>query len=254
MTLFHSFDQDKRAVLNPEDIIKKVDGFPETVVVTFKQQILDIVLESVPCEKLSSMNLGGSIPVYRIEYKGKSFAFFKTVMGAAGAVSLMEEVIAMGGRKFVFFGSCGTLDGSIDAGDFIVPTAAFRDEGTSYHYLEPADYVEVETAEITASILKELGLHITETKTWTTDGLYRETRRNMEKRVAEGCRVVDMECASFMAAGKFREVEVYQYLYAEDNLDDVKWDPRTLGKVPKNISEAYLKVALEIAFRIRKTI
>jgi len=49
-------------------------------------------------------------------------------------------------------------------------------------------------------------------------------------------------------------VEVYQYLYAEDNLDDVKWDPRTLGKVPKNISEAYLKVALEIAFRIRKTI
>lgn len=250
MTLFHSFDQNKRAVLNPEDIIKKVEGFPETVVVTFKQQILDIALELFESEKIAKMNLGADVPVYKINYNGRTLAFFKAVMGASGAASLMEEAIAMGGKKFVFFGSCGTLDGSIDAGDFIVPTAAFRDEGTSYHYLEPEAYVAVDTAPKTAEILRELGLHITETKTWTTDGLYRETKRNMDNRVAEGCKVVDMECASFMAVGKFREVEVYQYLYAEDNLDDVKWDPRTLGKVPKNVSEMYLKVALEIAVRV----
>jgi uridine phosphorylase len=59
-------------------------------------------------------------------------------MGAAGAVALMEETIAMGGRKFVVFGSCGTMDNSIEAGSFIVPTAAYRDEGTSYHYMDPA--------------------------------------------------------------------------------------------------------------------
>ena len=39
-------------------------------------------------------------------------------------------------------------------------------------------------------------------KVWTTDGFYRETRNNMEKRRAEGCIAVDMECASVMAAAQ----------------------------------------------------
>lgn len=250
MTLFHSFDPDKRAVLNPDDVIKKVEGFPETVVVTFKQQILEIMLETFDHEKISDMDLGGEVAVYRIQYKEKPLAFYRTVMGAAGAVALMEETIAMGGRKFVVFGSCGTLDGSIEAGNIIVPTAAYRDEGASYHYMEPGDYAEVETAEKTAAILRELGLHYIETKTWTTDGLYRETGRNRKDRIAEGCKVVDMECSALMAAAKFRGVEVYQYLYAEDHLDEVRWDPRTLGKVPKSASEMYFKAALEIALRV----
>jgi Uridine phosphorylase len=250
MTLFHSFDQDKQAVLNPEDITGEVPGFPQIVVVTFKQQILEIVLGNFEHEKISGMDLGGEVPIYKINYLGKPLAFYKTVMGAAGAVSLMEEAIAMGGRKFIFFGSCGTLNASIDAGNLIVPTAAFRDEGTSYHYMEPGDYIEIETAKITAGILKQLGLDFIETKTWTTDGLYRETRRNMNHRISEGCKVVDMECSAFMAAAKFRGVEAYQYLYAEDNLDELQWNPRTLGKVPKSTSEMYLKVALEIAVRV----
>jgi uridine phosphorylase len=250
MTLFHSFDEDKKAVLNPEDIIKRISGFPETVVITFKQQIMDIMLETLEHEKIAELDLGADIPVYRIRHREKNLAFYKTVMGAAGAAAMMEEAIALGGRKFVVFGSCGTLDRSLDAGNLIVPAAAYRDEGTSYHYLESADYIDVETADKTAAILRELGLHFTETKTWTTDGLYRETKRNRAARLSEGCQVVDMECSAFMAVAKFRGVEVYQYLYAEDHLDEVSWDPRTLGKVPKSASEMYLKVALEIAERV----
>lgn len=251
MTLFDSFDPDKKAVLNPEDVVRKAANFPETVVVTFKQKILDIMLETIEHEKISVLDLGGDVPIHKIQYKGKSLAVYKTVMGAAGAAALMEEAIALGGRNFVVFGSCGTLNGSsIDAGGFIVPTAAYRDEGTSYHYMKPSDYVEVETAERTAEILRELELPFTETKTWTTDGLYRETLRNMRNRISEGCKVVDMECSAFMAVAQFRGVKVYQYLYAEDHLDEVQWDPRTLGKVPRSVSELYLKVALEIALRV----
>ena len=250
MTLFQSYDPNKSAVLNPEDIIKKIPGFPDTVVITFKRQILNIMLDTYDHEILSELDLGEDIPVYQMQYKGKPLAFFKTVMGSAGAVSLMEEAIAMGGKKFVVFGSCGTLDSSLDAGNLIVPVEAYRDEGTSYHYLESSDYVEVETAEKTAEIMRELGLHFFETKTWTTDGLYRETARNRMERISEGCKVVDMECSAYMAAAKFRGVKVYQYLYGEDHLDEESWDPRTLGKVPKSASERYLKIALENAVRI----
>ena len=71
MTLFHSFDPDQRAVLNPEDIFKRIEGFPEIVVVTFKQQLQEIMLETFEHEKLSDMDLGSDIPIYGIEYKGK---------------------------------------------------------------------------------------------------------------------------------------------------------------------------------------
>lgn len=250
MTLFDSFDPDQKAVLNPENIFHKIPDFPETVVVTFKQQILDILLENYECEKILAMDLGGEIPIYKIQFKGHTLAFYRTVMGAAAAVSLMEETIAMGAKKFVIFGSCGTLDSSIDAGSLIVPTAAYRDEGTSYHYMEPSDYIEVSTAKETASILRKLGMHYIETKTWTTDGLYRETKRNRKNRLLEGCKTVDMECSALMAAAKFRGVNVYQYLYSEDHLDEFEWDPRTLGQVPKTTSELYLNIALEIAIRV----
>jgi len=71
---------------------------------------------------------------------------------------LLEEVIAKGGKKFVFFGSCGTLDKELPAGHLIVPVAAYRDEGTSYHYAPVSDYIEIETAERVSEILSELNL------------------------------------------------------------------------------------------------
>jgi uridine phosphorylase len=72
----------------------------------------------------------------------------------------------------------------------------------------------------------------------------------MEKRKNEGCITVDMECASIMAASQFRGIDLYQYLYAEDNLDSELWDSRTMGKVPKTANEQYLRIALEIAARV----
>ena len=71
-------------------------------------------------------------------------------------------------------------------GHVIVPTAAIRDEGTSYHYLPPGREVEP-TREAVDAIVATLERHhvphVTG-KTWTTDGLYRETRGKIERRVA----------------------------------------------------------------------
>lgn len=251
MSLFDSYDTEVKAALNPEDVYDRVEGFPETVIVTFKKAIVDIVLEQFECEPEGTLLSGTVLEIHRFKYKGKEFAIYQTTMGAPMTAGLMEEVIAMGGKRFVYFGSCGTLDRDIPAGHLIVPTAAYRDEGTSYHY-RPAsagDFVDIKTADQTASVIEEMGLKYIKTKTWTTDGLYRETRRNMNNRLAAGCRVVDMECSAIMSVADYRGVNAWQFLYAEDNLDDIVWDPRTLGKVPKSANELYLKVALEIAHK-----
>lgn len=252
MSIIDTFDPVARAVLNPEDVYKPVEGFPETVLVTFSKKIIDIALEMYECSPCAWLYAGEKVPVYCFYAAEKKLGLIRTHMGAPMTVALMEELIAMGAKQLVFFGSCGTLDASIPAGHLIVPTAAYRDEGTSYHYMpsEAGDFVDIPTASETAAIIENMGIPVISAKVWTTDGLYRETRGNMAKRVAAGCRAVDMECSAIMAAAAFRGKKAYQFLYAEDNLDAVDWDPRTMGKVPASASELYLRVAVEIGISI----
>ena len=156
----------------------------------------------------------------------------------------------MGAKKVLLYGSCGVLDSALAAGRFILPTQAYRDEGTSYHYMPVSDYVDIPTAQRLGEIFDALNLPYVKGRVWTTDAFYRETRNNMEKRRADGCIAVDMECASAMAVGRFRGVPVYQFLYAEDSLDGDAWDPRTMGARPASDYETHLRVALEAASRL----
>jgi uridine phosphorylase len=159
-------------------------------------------------------------------------------------------MISKGCRKFVFFGSCGVLDREIAEHALIVPAAAYRDEGTSYHYAPPGTFIDIPTAPRLAEIFKELKLPHIRGKTWTTDAPFRETRGNVEKRKQAGCVTVEMECASIMAVARFRGVEAYQFLYAADNLDAAEWDARTLGSLPQDAGQAFLRIALETAIRV----
>ncbi len=251
MSLFDSYDENRTAVLNPWNVYQPMDGFPETIIITFGSAILNLALELYEGQPVAIPETGGSLRVYRLR-TAKSIGICRVPMGAPMTVAYMEECIAMGAKNFVVFGSCGTLDRNIPAGHLIVPTVAYRDEGTSYHYMPASagDYIEVETADRTAEIIESMGLPTLKTCIWTTDGLYRETRRNMEARRREGCQVVDMECSAVMTLARYRGIRACQFVYAEDNLDDIQWDPRTMGKVPKSAKELYLRVAVEIAQQI----
>ena len=235
MSLFDSYDETRTAVLNPWNVYQPVEGFPETIIITFGSAILNLALELYEGQPVAIPETGGSLRVYRLR-TAKSIGICRVPMGAPMTVAYMEECIAMGAKNFVVFGSCGTLDRNIPAGHLIVPTAAYRDEGTSYHYMPASagDYIEVETADRTAEIIESMGLPTLKTCIWTTDGLYRETRRNMEARRREGCQVVDMECSAVMTLARYRGIRACQFVYAEDNLDDIRWDPRTMGNVPKS--------------------
>lgn len=250
MSLFDSFDPVSKEILKPTHMIRPVAGFPETVVLTFEEKSLRL-LKNVCAFRVAAILKGGrDIPVYALRYNEQDLAICQSIIGGAATAALVEELRALGAKRVLLYGACGVLDRAVTAGYFILPTAACRDEGTSYHYLPPADYVEVPTAGRLAEIFEELGLSYVLGKTWTTDAIYRETRANVDKRRAEGCVAVEMECASAMAVGQFRRMPVYQFLYAEDSLDGSDWDPRTWGAVPASNYEKYLRVALETAARL----
>lgn len=50
------------------------------------------------------------------------------------------------------FGSAGSLDSNVTNGKFVIPTATYREEGLSYNYVAPADYIEIKNSKIVKAI------------------------------------------------------------------------------------------------------
>ena len=82
--------------------------------------------------KTSVANL--DIPIYELDYHGRKLAVFNAYVGAAGCVAVLEDLVAMGMKKLILFGTCGILEEQVKETSIIVPTIAVRDEGTSFHY------------------------------------------------------------------------------------------------------------------------
>ena len=136
-------------------------------------------------------------------------------------------------------------------GEIMIPTSAVRDEGTSYHYLEPSREVEChkEAVETAASCLKEMGIPFTKGKTWTNDAIYRETPDMIEQRRREGCVTVEMEAAAFFAVSKYYGIPLAQLLYAGDDVSGEEWDSRNWNN-QRNVRYNLISYAVEVVRKL----
>lgn len=170
-------------------------------------------------------------PIYVVHYKGEDICLCQAPVGAPAAVQILDWLISYGVKKVISSGSCGVLT-DLPENAFLIPAKALRDEGTSYHYLPPTRYVELDRQVLRSmkATLDGLGLPCAECTTWTTDGFFRETRELVEYRKEEGCSVVDMECAALAACAQFRGVQFGQLLFTADSLANAdKYDERGWG-------------------------
>lgn len=200
----------------------------DVCILTFSNEILKYVLGNYACTLIGNLcSANGENPVYGFEYEGKRFAVYMSCIGAPGCVANMEDVLSLiNTGKFVVFGGAGCLNREIARGKVMVPTAAYRDEGTSYHYAKSSDYIAVKNADAVALFLEAEGLPYVKGKTWTTDAIHRETVGNFEKRKKEGCISVEMECAAVQAMCDFRNLNVYFFFTSGDLLDAPEWNAR----------------------------
>jgi uridine phosphorylase len=58
------------------------------------------------------------------------------------------------------FGGAGCLDKDIAFGKIMIPTESYRDEGTSFHYMEASDYVRIKNFKIVEEFLNQLIFHM----------------------------------------------------------------------------------------------
>ena len=234
--ILEEFDEAKNAIINPDSYENKVPNFPKIGITCFSQKLMDKYIEAFNGEKIAAVkNANGSTPVYKIRYNDTDIALFTSRVGAPACTVAYEELLAMGLEKLIMFGTCGVLDSSINDLSIIIPTSAIRDEGTSYHYVKSSEEIDVNKKyrEDFKEILNNQNISSVEGKVWTTDAPYRETVAKKDRRKAQGCICVDMECSAMAAVAEFRNKELFQFFYAADNLDGPEWEERSLGNDDK---------------------
>ena len=222
------FDPSCEAIIEPARIIKPVDA-PEHCVICFFDEALAKVYADRQSKVISSRKWeDGPHLVYEITLEGKRLAVLHPGIGGPMAAASLEQAIALGCRKFIACGGAGVLDKEIAVGHILVPAAAVRDEGTSYHYLAPAREVSASPEGVAAieRVLRAEQVEYLVSKTWTTDAPYRETPAKIRRRKAEGCLTVEMEAAAFFAVAQFRGVTFAQMLYGGDDVSGSAWDNR----------------------------
>lgn len=222
----NAFDDQSPAIIQPQ--INENAPAVDACILTFSWQIEQFVIRNYPCRRIGSFWFAtGETPIYRLDYKGKRFAFYKTYVGAPACVGTVEDTLSVfRTKKYVAFGGAGCLNKEIAHGKVMVPAEAYRDEGTSYHYAPASDWITVKNAPAVARFMQENGLPYVQGRTWTTDAFYRETRNSFEKRKAEGCVSVEMECAALQALCDFRGLDLYMFFTSGDLLDAPRWDER----------------------------
>jgi len=247
------FDGEPEAILEPSKMMRPLDTMPTHGVICFFHDVIShFVTQGIAQEIYSLRSEMGRHPIYVHEVQGQRVALFHPGVGAPLAAGLLEEVIALGCRNLIACGGCGVLNRELAQGHLVVPIAAVRDEGTSYHYVAPSREVTPSPQAVVAieATLQRRKVDYIRGKTWTTDAFFRETRARMARRRAEGCITVEMEAAALFAVAQFRQVQLGQILYCGDNLDGDEWDGREWTK-NWGVREILVELAAESALAIQ---
>lgn len=245
------FDDDKNAFIKPSNLHKPID-IAEGCVLCFFSEAIEKILSKYPNKIVATLRTeGNDIPVYELEYNNGKIALLQAAVSAPRAAGQIEALTALGCRKYIACGACGVLQNDVAVGNLIIPTAAVRDEGTSYHYVKPAREIiaNERVVQVIESIMIEQKIPYIKAKTWTTDAFYRETPTKIKQRKDEGCVTVEMEASAYFAVSQYNNVAFGQVLYAGDSLSGDEWDTRDWhGKI--DIRELVLKLALDICMKI----
>lgn len=201
-------------------------------VITFRPDLFWKIIKSYKSRKLGTVRTcSQETDYYKVRLRNKSIILYLSPITSALAGGTLEEVSYKTGISRVYvFGSCGVLGKDLINTGFILPEFVYRDEGFSYHYCPPSDYIEVPCAKTMAKYLRKCHLPYFIGNFWTTDAMYRETPTKISNRRVEGCLGVDMEVAGLQALCTFYGYEFYPVLFGSDIVSEQGWQNIHLGK------------------------
>ncbi len=245
-----SFDCKSEPLMTPESFIGSKRHLADVCILTFSHVIVKEMQARYALREIGEIrSVNGNRPIYLFDLDGKPIVFFMTSVGATCAgTDVIELNWITGATQFILFGSAGSLNRAATTGKYVIPTEAYRDEGMSYHYAPPADYIQIGKADNVAAIFDALRLPYVKGRVWTTDAFYRETKDQVAARQKEGCIAVEMELSGVQAVCDFHGFELYDFLVTGDVLDAPVYENDGLHSANHDLDK--LDIALEIAKRI----
>ena len=245
---------DEPSVFVPENLMAHASemkgatrsGIPSCCVLDFDGELVPVAREKLGARPSPAWSCFHTT-LHVIERDGLELGLIGGTVGAPYAVLVAEQLIASGCRHIVGYSSAGAIDESMRLPCLVVPDRALRDEGTSYHYLPPAVWVEAQgdLSLVLARRATSCGLPVHRGPTWTTDAPYRETASQIDRHRSEGVLSVEMEAAALMALARARNAEIASLLHVTNALGTGACDFR---KGPPDIHERVLECCRD-AFR-----
>jgi AMP nucleosidase len=141
-------------------------------------------------------------------------------MGSALAATCMDLLSAINPKAALFLGKCGGLKKKNQLGDFVLPIAAIRGEGTSNEYL-PAEIPALPSFRLQRSVSSMIAKHdcdywtgtvyTTNRRVWEHDEAFKEYLAKTR------AMAVDMETATIFVTGFVNEIPRGALLLVSDN-------------------------------------
>ena len=136
--------------------------------------------------------------LYRFTEAEIEFGIIGCAVGAPFSVLIAEELFASGCQLLISMTSAGQLAPIQPPPYFILIDRALRDEGTSYHYVAPAEFSAPGDAllSLMRGAFDNLRVPVLRGATWTTDAPFRETAESIAAMRKRGLLAVEMEAAA----------------------------------------------------------
>jgi uridine phosphorylase len=164
--------------------------------------------------------------LYEFEHAGERFGIIGCAVGASFAVLVAEQLFVSGCRLLVSMTSAGQIVQRAPPPYFILIDRALRDEGTSYHYLPPSEFVEAEETLVEAAVnaFAAVAQPVYRGASWTTDAPFRETASAIERCRERDILAVEMEAAALYAFARTRRKPVLCFAHVTNRMAVVEGD------------------------------
>lgn len=219
-----------------------LEEFGQYILLTNFQQYVDMFAEwnNVPV-------LGENRPMKSATAEGITIINFG--MGSPVAATMMDLLQAIKPKAVLFLGKCGGLKKKNNIGDFVLPIAAIRGEGTSTDYFPPEVPAMPAFAlqKAISTTIRDYGydywtgtVYTTNRRVWEHDDVFKEYLRKIR------AMAIDMETATIFTVGFHNEIPTGALLLVSDQPmipEGVKTEISDT-KVSSNYVEHHLKIGI----------
>lgn len=208
-------------MIGPIHIKAKKGDVAERVIVAGDPARVEQLAKMLESPRLVNTNRG--FLVYTGTYKGVPVSVAVHGVGHPSSMLVVEELIMLGAKVIVRFGTCGAMVKGLKIGDLIIPTAAaYYPGGAFYQYLK--ENVCMATAphfEVLKALVEEVqksGVNYVIGPIVSSDAFYSEDPDFVKKWTSRGIVGVEMECAGLFMLGSMRGVKTGAVLMVSDSL------------------------------------